>query len=79
MVCTVGDGVRRGRGGARGKKVGCTAEIGWEEGVHQAASRGRLRAGEGVQVRVRGADKVGCAVCSVLIRGGEVGDTGDKK
>ncbi|KAG5518219.1 hypothetical protein PMAC_003015 [Pneumocystis sp. 'macacae'] len=27
-------------------------EIGWEEGVHQ----------EGVQVRVRGADKAGCAI-----------------
>ncbi|KAG5514039.1 hypothetical protein PMAC_003196 [Pneumocystis sp. 'macacae'] len=29
------------RGGARGKKIVCTVELGWEEGVHQAARRGR--------------------------------------
>ncbi|KAG5519052.1 hypothetical protein PMAC_002138 [Pneumocystis sp. 'macacae'] len=86
-VCTK----QRDEGGARGKKVGCTAEIGWEEGVHQGL-RGGGEVEVEVQVRVRGAEsKRGSTPCnegvctkqrggSVQSRGwGEEGGSGVKK
>ncbi|KAG5519259.1 hypothetical protein PMAC_002349, partial [Pneumocystis sp. 'macacae'] len=56
----------------------CAVEIGWEEGVHQAASRGRWEIGEvgrGRRGGRRGVQGVQCAE----IRGGEVGGNGDEE